>query len=136
MSNKSIPELDANGLRKFAFSTAAMIVVLFALLIPFVLGFSFPLWPWIGAAVLAVWGAVAPATINPVYKVWMRFGLIMSRITTPIILGLVFFLVFTPIALVMRLFGRDALQIKKDSAVSTYRVASSNPPKQKMEKPF
>ena len=136
MSIKSIPELDSNGLRKFAFTSAAIVVVLFALVIPFVLGFSYPLWPWITGVVLAGWGAIAPATINPVYKVWMRFGLMMNRITTPIILGILFFLVFTPIAVVMRIFGRDALQIKKESAVSTYRVESRNPPKEKMEKPF
>lgn len=136
MSIKPIPELDSQGLRKFAFTSAAIIVVLFALVIPFIFSFSFPVWPWIAGVILAGWGAIAPATLNPVYKVWMRFGLLMNRITTPIILGIVFFLVFTPIALVMRLFGRDELQLKRGSTVSTYRVVSKNSPKEKMEKPF
>lgn len=133
---KIIPELDAIGLRKFAFTTAALIVLLFALLIPWLFGFTLPLWPWIFSGVLAVWGAVSPTTLNPLYKLWMRFGMLMNRITTPLILGIVFFLVFTPIALFMRLFGRDALRLMVDSDSNSYRILSTAPPKQKMEKPF
>ena len=131
-----IPELDAKGLQKFAFTSAIILVVLFALLIPFIFGFSYPKWPWITAAVLTIWGIVAPSSVNPLYKVWMRFGLIMNRITTPIILGTVFFLVITPIALIMRLIGRDSLQTKSASTDSSYRTKSKTPSKTSMEKPF
>ena len=136
MALKKIPELDASGLRKFAFSSAALIVILFALLIPWVFGFKLPVWPWVVAAVLAIWGAVAPLSLNPVYKGWMRFGLVMNRITTPIILGMVFFLVFAPIALGMRLSGRDRLNVKLDKDADSYRVKSTVQPKNKMERPF
>lgn len=136
MAPKEIPELDSSGLRKFAFSTSAIIIVLFALLIPWLFGFNFPVWPWIGAGLLSGFGAIAPMSLNPVYKLWMRFGLIMNRITTPIILGLVFFVVFAPIAFVMRIAGRDRLSKKPDDDVESYRVESTVQPNHKMEKPY
>ena len=136
MALKSIPELDRSGLRKFAFSSSALIVILFGLLIPWLFGFSLPLWPWIAGVGLTTWGAVAPMSLNPLYKVWMRFGLLMSRITTPLILGIVFFLVFTPIALAMRLFGRDRLSLIQDKDADTYKVLSTVQPSEKLEKPY
>lgn len=137
MTLKTIPELDSQGLRKFAITTAIVLIVLFALLLPWIFGFSFPLWPWIGGGILAAWGLVAPSTLNPVYKVWMKFGLIMSRITTPIILGIVYYLVLTPVAFVMKISGRDPLSIKLHCESSSYRVESTKPDyKRQMEKPF
>lgn len=137
MTLHHIPELDSTGLRKFAFTTAIVLILLFAFLLPWIFGFSFPLWPWIGGSILAAWGLVAPNTLNPVYKLWMKFGLIMSRITTPVILGVVYFLVLSPIAFVMRMFGRDPLSIKLDNEADSYRVESAKPDyKRQMEKPF
>jgi hypothetical protein len=88
-----IPELDAKGLRSFALTTGGIVVALFGLLLPWLLDLGFPIWPWVLAAVLGVWGLAAPATLRPVYRGWMRFGLLASRITTPIILGIVFYVV-------------------------------------------
>ena len=48
----------------------------------------------------------------PLNKLWMRFGLLLGLIVSPIILGVIFFGIFTPIAFVMRLSGRDELQLK------------------------
>ena len=136
MTQHDIPELDAQGLRKFAFVTGTIFVLLFALVLPWIFGFSFPLWPWIIAAVLLIWGAIAPATLNPVYRVWMRFGLIMNRITTPIILGVVFFLLITPVALMMRLFGRDTMASTTDNKLDTYRIPSKVREIKNIERPF
>ena len=48
----------------------------------------------------------------PLNKIWMRFGLLLSMIVSPIILGVIFFGLFTPMAFVMRLSGRDELRLK------------------------
>ena len=48
----------------------------------------------------------------PLNKLWMRFGLLLGRIVSPIILGIIFFGLFTPIAILMRLSGRDELRLK------------------------
>ena len=48
----------------------------------------------------------------PLNKIWMRFGWLLGIIVSPIILGLIFFTIFTPVALFMRLYGRDDLRLK------------------------
>ena len=48
----------------------------------------------------------------PLNKLWMRFGFLIGMIVSPIILGIIFFGLFTPIALIMKLSGRDELKLK------------------------
>ena len=48
----------------------------------------------------------------PLNKLWMRFGLLLGMIASPIVLGVIFFGLFTPIAMLMRLSGRDELRLK------------------------
>ena len=132
----AIPELDAKGLRRFGITTGGIIAVLFGLFFPWLLENSIPRWPWILAGVLGLWGLVAPVSLRPIYRGWMRFGLIMSRITTPIILGLVFFVAVTPMALVRRLFGIDDMARTFDDATASYRVTSAKADKDNLERPF
>ena len=51
-------------------------------------------------------------TLLPLNKLWMRFGLLLGMIVSPIVLGVIFFGLFTPIAMLMRLSGRDELRLK------------------------
>jgi hypothetical protein len=140
----SIPVLDAKGYREFALVTGGILVGLFGILIPVLIWYfgerpqiSWPLWPWIISAVLVVWGLAAPATLGPVYKGWMKFGLFMGTyIMTPLIMFMVFFGMFMPMGLVMRLFGKDAMHRKLDPTVDSYRVESDQPPTKNLEKPF
>ncbi|WP_206054773.1 SxtJ family membrane protein [Nitrosococcus wardiae] len=131
-----IPELDARGLRNFALLTGAIIIVLVGLFFPWVFGFKIPVWPWVLASVLAAWGLVAPATLRPVYRGWMKFGQLLSKITTPLVLGIVFYLVIFPIGFVMRMFGRDPMIGRINTVVRTYRIPSAKPPKENIERPF
>ena len=48
----------------------------------------------------------------PLNKLWMRFGLLLGKIVSPIVLGIIFFALFTPVSLTMRLFGRDELRLR------------------------
>ena len=48
----------------------------------------------------------------PLNKLWMKFGILLGMIVNPIIMGIIFFGIFTPIAIVMRLFGRDELRLR------------------------
>lgn len=131
----TIPELDKAGLRNFAFTTGAIVAVLFGLGLPYLFDFAWPRWPWIVAAVLFLWGAAAPATLRPVYRGWMRFGLLLSKITTPIILTLVYVITIIPTAVILRLARKDLLRRKFDGSES-YRVKSKAPSIDNMEKPF
>lgn len=131
----AIPELDRKGLREFGLTTGGIVAVLFGLLFPWLLERPSPRWPWVIFAVLAVWGLAAPLTLRPVYRGWMRFGLLMSRVTTPLIMGIVFYLVVTPMAVVRRLAGKDSLARRFDKSPS-YRVPSRKAPIKNLEKPF
>ncbi|MCY3731800.1 MAG: SxtJ family membrane protein, partial [Rhodospirillaceae bacterium] len=67
---------------------------------------------------------------------WMRFGLLASRVTTPVILGAFFFVIISPVALVRRLCGRDSMSRRFERDLESYRVASRPQTKDKLEKPF
>jgi len=132
----TIPELDQKGLREFALVTGGIVAVLFGLVLPWLIGLNYPVWPWGVGGGLVAWGLVAPATLRPVYRIWMRFGLILNRITTPLILGVVFYLLIAPVGLAMRLLRRDPMARRLDDETTSFRVASRKAPKQNMEKPF
>lgn len=67
--------------------------------------------PYVGGlgGLLVLGGLVAPAALGPIYRLWMGLAVVLSKITTPIFMGVIYFLVFTPVAMGMRIFGRRAL---------------------------
>ena len=137
----SIPVLDRKGYRDFALVTGAIVIGLFGLFFPWVFDREFfaeyPRWPWILGVVLIVWGLIAPLTLKPVYTIWMKFGLFMGTyIMTPLIMFVVFFGMFMPMGLLMRLFGKDSMARKLDSNAESYRVISESQPVKNLEKPF
>jgi saxitoxin biosynthesis operon SxtJ-like protein len=78
-----------------------------------------------GAFALCAW--LAPRLLAPLSRLWIRFGELLHRIVSPIALGAIFFGVITPFAVVMRLFKRDALLIRKRSARPSYWVRREPP---------
>jgi len=134
--HQEIPDLDRKGLRSFGLTTGTIVAGLFGLVLPWLLGHSLPLWPWVLCGVLVMWACLAPVSLRPVYRVWMRFGLLMSRITTPIILSIVFFLVITPVALIRGWLGKDSMSRRLDEKMTTYRVKSRKASAENLERPF
>jgi hypothetical protein len=131
-----IPQLDRKGLRDFGITTGALIAALFGLLFPWLLNLDFPIWPWLLFGLLTALGLIIPQALGPVYKGWMRFGLLLSRITTPLVLGIVFFGMVLPMGLIMRLGRRDPMARKFDRSLPSYRVTSNKPSRDNMERPF
>jgi len=135
MNASDIPELDKRGLREFGLTTGAIVAVLFGIAFPYLLENAWPVWPWVVFAVLAVWALIAPSTLNPVYHGWMRVGMLLGRVTTPIIMTLVFAITIVPMALILRILRRDFMRRKFDGSPS-YRVKSRPPSVKNMEKPY
>ncbi len=131
-----IPELDRKGLREFGLTFGAAVVVIFGLFFPWVLDLDWPVWPWVIAAAFWVLALIQPFWLRPVYRVWMRFGLLASRVMTPLVLGIVFFVIISPMAMVMRLMGKDPMQRTLDPNHKSYRVKSTKSPGKKLERPF
>lgn len=132
----SIPELDRQGLRKFGITTGSIFGVLFGVLLPWLFDYGFPWWPWVVLAILVGWSIVAPDSLRPVYWGWMRLGLLISRVTTPIVMGAAFYLVVTPVGLVRRLLGKDSLDRVFDSSASTYRKKREERSGGNLENPY
>jgi len=131
-----IPELDRKGLREFGLTTGGIIAVLFGLFFPWLIERPIPRWPFVILLVLGGLALAAPLALKPVYKGWMRFGLLMSKITTPLIMGVVFYVLITPMGLVMRLSGKDAMARRLHQQVKSYRIKSETTPPERLEKPF
>ena len=79
------------------------------------------------AAVFALCACLAPRVLAPLNRLWLRFGGLLHRIVSPIVLGVLFFGVIAPYALVMRFAGRDALLLRKRSARRSYWVRREPP---------
>lgn len=153
MAMHEIPELDRKGLREFGVVTGLIIIALFGLFFPWIFSsirlfhaydfwgavnpaISAFRWPFLLGALFVVLGLIAPMTLKAVYRVWMKFGLMMSAIMTPLIMGIVFYLVFTPVGIVMKILGKDSMSRKLDADADSYRVISKDNPIKNLEKPF
>lgn len=131
-----IPVLDSKGLRNFGLVTGGILAVLFGLFFPWLLAFRIPLWPWAIGSILVILAMTAPHFLAPVYKWWMRFGLLLGKVTTPVIMAVVFFLVILPYALVLKLRRRDAMARTWDARARSYRVPSRKATKDTLTRPF
>ena len=127
---------DRQELRKFGFVFATGLVLIFGLFFPWVLEKPSPYWPWIVAAVFAGSALILPQILKPVFLLWMKIGHVLGWINTRIILGVVFFIIFAPVALLMHLFGKDPMHRRLDKTASTYRINSEKLPRERMERPF
>jgi hypothetical protein len=67
---------------------------------------------------------IAPQLLNPLNELWYKFGIFLGKFINPIVLGFIFYLIITPIALITRIFGRDELKIKKRN-LATYWINRS-----------
>jgi hypothetical protein len=89
--------------------------------------FYFKSWVW-GSGVLITFSfaflvivMIAPRLLSPLNILWHRLGLFLGLIVSPIVLGIIFFLMITPVSMLTRLFGRDELKMKKRS-INSYWV--------------
>ena len=67
------------------------------------------LWAFILSLIFLVLGVLNSKFLNPLNKLWYKFGIFLGSIISPIVMGIVFFIVVTPIGLIMRFFGKDVL---------------------------
>ena len=96
------------------------------------------LWPFFFGRGLLVWAVavslaftvlafVRPGLLAPLNRWWMKFGLLLSRIVNPVVMGLMFYLVITPMGVCMRLMGKDLLRLKFDRKAGSYWIPREPP---------
>ncbi|MGE5486190.1 MAG: SxtJ family membrane protein [bacterium] len=85
------------------------------------------IWALVASAAIAVMALAAPGVLRPANRAWMKLGQLIGRITNPIITALLFFLVFTPVALVMRLMKKDPLRLGRSPDAASYWIERQPP---------
>ena len=76
------------------------------------------IWSLIIAIVFLILGFLNSKLLTPLNKIWFRFGIFLGNFISPIIMGIIFFFVVTPTGLIMRLFNRDLINLKKSNKKS------------------
>jgi hypothetical protein len=99
-------------------------------------GENMRLWAMGVGGLLVPLGLLAPTLLAPLFKVWMKVGHVLGWINTRIILGVLFYGLITPMGLVMRLFGWDAMRRALVRDVESYRVVRQPRPRSHMTRQF
>ena len=117
-----------------SFGIVFFIVFILISLYPLLNGQEIRLWALIISAVFLILGLLKSKLLTPLNKLWFRFGIFLGKIISPIIMGFIFFLVVTPIGLIMRLLGKDVLNLKYNKERSYW--IEKDGPKSKMKNQF
>ena len=102
----------------------------------FIIFLVISLWPLLNYGNIRIWsltlsiifltlGLINSKILTPLNRLWFKFGLMLGKIVSPIVLGIVFFLVVTPTGIIMRLIGKDLLNLKKKNYES-YWIEKDN----------
>ncbi len=134
--NIDTKNVSVKELKQFGLISSVIVIGLFGLLLPWLFNHSLPIWPWIMAIILTVWAISVPATLKPVYRIWMAIGIILGWINTRIILGILFFVVFLPAGLILRALGKDPMMRKLDKSSISYRVNNTPVDNKHVERPY
>ena len=134
--NLKIENPGSQELRKFGLISGTIVAALFGIALPLLFGYEFPLWPWIFFGCLSAWALAHPDSLFIVYRTWLKFGHVAGWINTRIILGIMFYFVFLPAGIIMRLLGKDPMMRKLDSSIQSYRIISDPPTKDHIVRPY
>jgi hypothetical protein len=122
---------DVKGSSDRSFGVVFAVVFTLIGLFPLAFGGAVRLWSLSVGAVFLALALAAPSLLSPLNRIWLRFGLLLHRIVSPLVLGIMFFLVITPTGVLMRALGKDLLRLKFDQGSSSYwieRVPPGPPP--------
>ena len=92
------------------------------------------IWSVVISLIFLVLGLLNSKILAPLNKLWFKFGIFLGKIISPIIMGIIFFFVVTPIGLIMRILGKDVINLKYNKNKSYW--VEKNGPKSKMKNQF
>ena len=117
-----------------SFGIVFFIVFLLIALYPLINQGEFRLWSLIISFIFFILGILNSKILTPLNKLWFKFGIFLGKIVSPIIMGIIFFFVVTPIGILMRVLGKDVLNLKYHNNKS-YWIEKTGP-KSKMKNQF
>ena len=117
-----------------SFGFVFFIVFLIISIYPMLGGDSLRVWSLAISIIFLILGLLNSKILSPLNKLWFKFGIFLGKIISPIIMGIIFFFVVTPIGYLMRLFKKDVLSLKFNANKSYW--VKKNGPKSKMKNQF
>ena len=118
---------EVEGSSNRAFGVVFAVVFVAVALVPLLFSHDPHWWALPVAGVFGVLAWLAPSVLTPLNRLWLRFGLLLHRIVSPIVLGIMFFVVITPMGLIMRGVGKDPLRLRRDRSLRTYWIERRPP---------
>ena len=130
MTDKTKIKLPSNK----SFGVVFFIVFLLIALYPLINHGDIRIWSLVVSLIFLTLGLLNSKILNPLNKLWFKFGILLGKIVSPLVMGIIFFFVVTPIGFIMRLLKKDLLNLKfKDN--KSYWI-EKNEPKSKMKNQF
>ena len=117
-----------------SFGVVFFIVFLLIGVYPLLKGNDLRIWSLIISFIFLALGLINSRILTPLNRLWFKFGLLLGKFISPIIMGIIFFIVVTPIGIIMRLFKKDLLNLKFNKK-ETYWIDKKGP-KSKMKNQF
>lgn len=123
---------DIKELRQFGLLLAVVVTFLWLI----IAGVSN--WPLLAgiAALLVILALLVPLALRPVHWLLMKVGHVISKVLNPVLLGLVYFVIITPIGLATRLFKYDPMRRARDEEAESYRESSDDTATHRFDRPF
>jgi hypothetical protein len=118
-------QIDGSSERVFGFTFAGLFFVIACW--PLFHGEPLRWWTIGVAAVFALIAMTKPVLLSGPNKLWIKLGVLLGKVISPIALGILYYLVFTPLGILMRLAGKDSLRLKFDPDAETYWIERKPP---------
>jgi len=117
-----------------SFGVVFFVVFLLIALYPVINNEEIRAWSLIVSLIFLVLGLLNSKILNPLNQIWFKFGVLLGRIISPLIMAIIFFFVVTPIGFIMRILGKDILNLRYNTK-KTYWIEKTGP-KSKMKNQF
>ena len=130
MNDKTKIKLPSNK----SFGAVFFIVFLLIALYPLINDQDIRVWSFIISLFFLLLGLKNSKILTPLNIIWLKFGLLLGKLVAPIVMGFVFFLVVTPIGIIMKVFKKDLLNLKNNNFKSYW--IEKKEPKSKMKNQF
>ncbi|MFL6649327.1 MAG: SxtJ family membrane protein [Sulfurifustaceae bacterium] len=125
-----------NELRQFGLLLGGFCVAVFGIVLPWMAARSWPVWPWLVAAVVWPPALFRPRWLRGVFRVWMTAASAINWVVTRVVLAVVYYSLITPIGFVIRRRGKNPVMRARDPTLVTYREDASAQLPEHMERPF
>ena len=120
MKNSKI-KISSNKSFGIVFFTVFLIIAIW----PLLNGYEIRYWSLIISIVFLILGILNSKILTPLNKTWFKIGILLGNVISPIIMSIIFFLVVTPTSFIMKILGKDLLNLKKNTK-NSYWITKQN----------